>query len=210
MGAVMNDPVSRAFTWSLAVFILSAWAGWMMGRYRNPLVAFFPLITLLAIVADYTGEGFNPLWLLLVGVLILMGFTRYDSNRIRWQRTGVDFSESIPIDTGMAVAALTVTLAALAWTMPSISVRAMAETIRDWGKSQDELAESFGLQPAPAPPSIFAPLISPRGLPRSHLVGAGPELSRQYVMTIPPVSFIKSSLSGSAHSAETLLASLTY
>ena len=196
MGAVMNDPVARAFTWSLAVFFLTAWAGWMMGRYRNPLAAFVPLIAVFAIVADYTGEGFNPLWLLLAGVLILMGFTRYDSNRIRWQRTGVDFSESIPIDTGLAVAVLTVALAALAWITPSISVRAMAETIRDWGRSQDELAESFGLQPAPAPPSNFAPYLSPRGLPRSHLIGSGPELNRQLVMAIrtgelppqPPIS----------------------
>jgi transglutaminase-like putative cysteine protease len=154
------------------------------------------LIAVLAIVADYTGEGFNPLWLLLTGVLIFMGFTRYDSNRIRWQRTGVDFSESIPIDTGVAVAAVTVALAALAWITPSFSARALAETIRDWGKSQEELAESFGLQPAPALPSNFAPYLAPRGLPRSHLVGSGPELNRQLVMSIrtgelpprPPIS----------------------
>lgn len=196
MGVVMNDPVARAFTWSLAAFVLAAWAGWWMGRYRNPLAAFIPLIAVLAIVADYTGEAFTPLWLMLVVVLILMGFARYDFNRIRWQRTGVDFSESIPIDTGVAVAILTISLGALAWIMPSFSVRALAETIQDWGKSQDELAESFGLQPVPAPPSNFAPYISPRGLPRSHLIGSGPELNRQFVMAIrtgefppqPPVS----------------------
>jgi transglutaminase-like putative cysteine protease len=196
MGSVINDPVARAFTWSLAVFALSAWAGWVMSRYRNPLAAFTPMVALLAIVADYTGIGFIPLWLMLAGVLILMGITRYDSNRVRWQRNKVDFSESIPIDTGMAVAILTTALAALAWIMPSFSVRAMAETIRNWGSSQNELAETFGLQPAPASPSNFAPYISPQGLPRSHLVGSGPELSRQFVMTIrtgellpqPPIS----------------------
>jgi hypothetical protein len=184
MGISSSDPVARAFTWSLVVYLLTAWTGWIVGRYRNPLAAFAPLIAILAIVADYTGKGFNPLWLLLAGVLILMGFTRYDANRIRWQHTGVDFSESIPIDTGLAVAVLTITLAALAWITPSFSVRAMAETIRDWGKNQDELAESFGLQPAPVLPSDFAPYLSPRGLPRSHLVGSGPELSRQLVMAI--------------------------
>jgi hypothetical protein len=196
MGISLSDPVARAFTWSLAVYLLTVWTGWVVGRYRNPLAAFAPLIAVLAIVADYTGEGFYPLWLLLAGVLILMGFTRYDANRIRWQRTGVDFSESIPIDTGMAVAVLTMALAALAWITPSFSVQAMAEIIRDWGKSQDELAESFGLQPAPVPPSNFAPYLSPRGLPRSHLVGSGPELSHQLVMAIrtgehffqPPIS----------------------
>ncbi len=73
MGAVMNDPVARAFTSGLAVFLLAAWTRWMMGRYRNPLAAFAPLIVVLAIVADYTGEGFTPLWLLLTGVLITHG-----------------------------------------------------------------------------------------------------------------------------------------
>ena len=184
MGAVMNDPIARAFTWSMIAFLLSAWAGWMLGRYRNPLAAFTPMIAVLAIVADYSGSGFTSLWLMLAGALIFMGFTRYDVDRIRWQRTGVDFSESIPVDTGAAIVVLTVALAALAWIMPSISVKAMAETIRDWGKSQDELAESFGLQPAPAPPSNFSPYIYPSGLPRSHLVGSGPELNRQIVMAI--------------------------
>lgn len=184
MGAVMNDPVARAFTWSMIAFLLSTWAGWMLGRYRNPLAAFTPMIAVHAIVADYSGSGFISLWLMLAGVLILMGLTRYDVDRIRWQRTGVDFSESIPVDTGAAIVVLTVVLAALAWIMPSISVKAMAETIREWGKSQDELAESFGIQPSPAPPSNFAPYIYPNGLPRSHLIGSGPELNRQFVMAI--------------------------
>ena len=184
MGAVMNDPIARAFTWSLIAFYLSAWAGWMLGRYRNPLAAFTPMIAVLAIVADYSASGFTSLWLMFAGALILMGLTRYDVDRIRWQRTGVDFSESIPVDTGAAIVVLTVALAALAWIMPSISVKAMAETIRDWGKSQDELAESFGIQPAPAAPSNFALDIYPKGLPRGHLVGSGPELNRQFVMAI--------------------------
>ena len=180
----MNDPVARAFTWSLSVYGLTAWAGWVLGRHRNPLIAFAPMIAVLAVVVDYTGDGFDPLWLMLGATLVLMGLSRYDLNRVRWMRSGVDFSESIPVDTGSAIIALTVALAALAWITPSISVKAMAEAIRDWGNNQDKLAESFGLDPAPPPPSNFSPYISPKGLPRSHLVGSGPELSRQFVMAI--------------------------
>jgi transglutaminase-like putative cysteine protease len=60
----------------------------------------------------------------------------------------------------------------------------MVDTFKDWGKSQDQLAESFGLAPVPPPPSKFSPYIAPRELPRSHLVGSGPELNNIIVMTI--------------------------
>ncbi len=183
-GAIMNDPVARAFAWSIVVFLLSAWAGWMLGRHRNPLVAFTPVIAVLAIVSDYTGTGFNTLWLMLAGTLLLMGLARYDVDRVRWQHTGVDYSESIPIDTGSAIIIISVALAALAWIIPSFSVKAMVKTIRDWGNSQNELAESLGLKPAPPTPSHFTPYIAPQGLPRSHLLGSGPELSKRVVMTI--------------------------
>jgi transglutaminase-like putative cysteine protease len=183
-GDIINDPVARAFIWSLIVFLLSIWAGWMLGRHHNPLVAFTPALAVLAIVSDYTNSGFTSLWMMLAGMLFLMGLSRYDVNRIRWQRTGIDFSDSIPTDTGAAIIIITLGLTVIAWTMPSFSVRAMLETIREHGKSQDEVAESFGLIPAPAPTSYFAPYIAPKGLPRSHLLGSGPELNKLVVMTI--------------------------
>ena len=183
-GGLMSDPVAQAFAWSLVVFLLSAWAGWVLGRYRNPLVAFTPVLAILALIADYTGTGFISLWLMLAGTLLLMGLARYDADRVRWQRTGVDFSESIPVDTGTAIILISFALAALAWVIPSFSVKAMVETIRDWGNDQNKFAESFGLKPALPAPSRFTPYIAPQGLPRSHLLGSGPELNNIIVMTI--------------------------
>jgi transglutaminase-like putative cysteine protease len=183
-GVVTTDLAARAFIWCIGVFLLVAWAGWILGRFRNPLAAFTPLMAMLAIVSDYTGTGFNFVWLMLGGILLLMGVARYDVDRVRWQRTGIDFSESIPVDTGSAIIIISVALVGLAWITPSFSVKALVETIRDMGKSREEIAGSFGLYPAPPPPSKFAPYIAPRGLPNSHLLGSGPELSEQVVMTI--------------------------
>ena len=183
-GPFMNDPVARAFSWSLVVFFLTVWAGWILGRYRNPLLAFIPAIAVLAIVSDYTGTGFLTLWIMLIGILLSMGLAHYDIERVRWQRTGVDFSESISLDTGSAIVIVSVMLAALAWLMPSFSVKAMVDTLREWGKDKNNLAESFGLRPPPPPPTHFSTYISPQTLPRSHLLGSGPELSKHIVMTV--------------------------
>ncbi|MCL5996683.1 MAG: DUF3488 and transglutaminase-like domain-containing protein, partial [Chloroflexi bacterium] len=104
-----------------------------------------------------------------------------------WQARGLDYSEDIRLDIAIMVAPLCIVLVVAAWFVPSISLQRLAEltqqAISEPAEQAQPLPESLGLQAKPRPVIAVDALRSP-GLPRSHLIGSGPELSREIVMLI--------------------------
>ena len=186
-GTNLNDPVVRILFWSLLLWALAAWAGWASGR-NKVLAGLVPALGILAAITNYSGASVTSLWLMTGSTLALLSITHFDAILRRWGATRLDYAEIIVPNTIMALVLLTLGLAALGWTLPQISVKDILESLRRHDTPQNQTARSLGLEPArqtpePHPTSPFAPLRDSE-LPTKHLIGSGPELSRDVVFTV--------------------------
>lgn len=187
-GQRMSDPVAMMLVWSLVLWAVSAWAGWMVRRHNQPLAGVAPAGALLAVVLSYTGSRPYIMLVLLGANLLLLTLTAYDNCLRRWRATNTDAAD-LAYEVTMTAVSLTLALVALAGIVPSISWRDVLESVRDYvqGRGSDEtserLAESLGIQAPEGEVTVFSDMRA-GGLPRRHLLGSGPELSQQVVMAI--------------------------
>ncbi len=186
-GTPAYDPVAVAIVWSLALWCIAAWAAWMYYRLYRPIEGLLPGTLLFGALLAYTGA--DPGYLLppVGALLFILVLSRGIAREHEWRARRVDYAEDIRFDlTAVGVVLATSLLLAAAFA-PSFSIdeiRRQAERrLMPQAAESSALPNSFGLAPAPRPPSIFDAWRAP-GLPRFHLIGAGKELSRRVVMTI--------------------------
>ncbi|MEN9563606.1 MAG: hypothetical protein RIR73_1850 [Chloroflexota bacterium] len=183
----VNDPLIRSLFWILVHWLVSAWLGWFAEK-RNALVALLPALTVLTVVMAYSERRVEYLLSLLIILLLLMGIWHYKTHTILWQKTRVDFSESISIDLGSAVVAITFIVSLLAAVTPSLSWNDLVELLHK--RNDNDTAEMLGIQ-RPVGSIQASPTQSP-SMPRDHLLTGGFANSEKVVMIIftgelPPV-----------------------
>lgn len=187
-GQPVTDPVAVMLVWSLILWVVSAWAGWMVRRHNQPLPAVTPAGALLVIVFSYSGAPISHLLVLLGATLPLLILIAYDTRVRRWWLAGTDAAD-LAYEVVAATVLLTVLLVSLAGIVPTISWHDLLESMRDAlsaderGSGGDEVAQAMGVEPPALRETIFGDLRA-GGLPRRHLLGSGPELSKEIVMTI--------------------------
>lgn len=187
-GQRMFEPVAMMLVWSLVLWVVSAWAGWVVRRHNQPLVGVAPAGTVLAFVLSYAGGRPYILLVLLSATLLLLVLIAYDSRLRRWRATNTD-SADLAYEVTVTAVSLTLALVVLAGIAPSISWRDVLESVRDYvqGRGSEErsegLAESLGIKQPEGEVTVFSDMRA-GGLPRRHLVGSRPELSQQVVMAI--------------------------
>jgi transglutaminase-like putative cysteine protease len=183
-GQPVFDPVAVAFVWSLGLWAVSAWAGWLSCRRERPLWALTPGGVLAMVAFSHvSGSHIFLLGLMLAGFLLL-AMVSYDRRTRCWTAKGVDYPE-LRAETAAAAVFLSLALVATAQSVPSLPVRRMLDLAREIGRDRSEktgeVAESFGMERREK--TVFDEVQS-GGLPRRHLLGAGPELSEKVVMII--------------------------
>ena len=188
----VQDPVARTLIWSLGLWLVAVWAGWQIQRNKHLLLGILPSTILLALVLDYTGREIDVIWIHLALLLFLVGMNSYVNTQKHWHQSHIDYADSTSLDTLLTAGVLALTVVVFAYFGSSVSIKDILEDLRErrTASSGGTGAESLGLQPAPDDHTVAG---SFGGLPRSHLVGAGPELSKQVVMNIatgdlPPMS----------------------
>jgi transglutaminase-like putative cysteine protease len=189
-GTPTVDPVASTLVWCVAIWLASAWAGWGIRRHRAPLPAILPTAVLLTTVLAYHPRLADNLIPLLGGGLLLCALMGYINLEQRWEAARLDVASALAADIGLAVLPLAAALMGLALLTPSISIQQMAHTIQQWvaapAQQAEAVARSVGLNPDQADsPYRQIPYQIPE-MPRRHLLGSGPELSRQVVMRIRP------------------------
>lgn len=186
-GAPVFDPVIVTLIWSLAVWLVSSWAGWGIRRLERPLAAMAPAGALLITTLAYTSSQISALSSFLAITLLLLGFAGHQSRERRWKKEGTDFSPELGMELSFAVIPITLILVALGVILPSISIweipRLIQDTLGRPGEQTEPVMDSLGLEPLPAQPVALGDLRTP-GLPRRHLLGSGPELSQEVVLRI--------------------------
>lgn len=189
-GTASFEPVAVAFIWALAVWLVTAWAGWAIYRRRQPLQAIAPAGTLLVVTLSYGGSQLWVLAVVLGATLLLMALIGHINRERFWQTAGVDYAVEVRLDLAVAVIPIALGLVLLAYMAPSVSLRTIARSAQEliWGRpvAAGPVAKSLGLRSRPGSPGPFD-RVRYGGLPRRHLIGSGPELSRQLVMVIQAI-----------------------
>lgn len=187
VGAPSSDPVALALVWSAVFWGIAVWATWRARRREQPFSAILPAIILLAIVLGYTRGDPTHLILPLAASLVLMTLVSCSFRERLWQAAHFDFAENLTFDQMTLTVPLTLTLIALAWWVPSISIRDMVESAQEWIRQQTgetrTSSDSHGLEPRPGDTTVFD-VIGVGGMPRRHLIGASPELLHGVAMIV--------------------------
>lgn len=186
-GQPAYDPAAIVMFWSLLAWAISLWQAWAFRRHSRPLLAVVPAGALLAATLNYTRQSTLPLAAFLAVTLLIFSLSEIRNLIWRWESHGIDYSEDIRFDMAYASLGLVLVLTTAAVLAPSLSIRQVVEWSRRMlvqeASVSGKVAESFGLRPGVWQKSAFADYSSP-GLPRSHLLGSGPELSEQVVMVV--------------------------
>ncbi len=189
-GSSVYDPVAAMVFWGLLLWLAAAWAGWMVRRRHRPLLAVTPAGVLAVTAISYVWGAPYILLLLIGPTLMLMAVVNYDERERAWRRTAIDFSRDLWQELFWLTSGIVIMVLMLSALIPSISIRDILDFAREITIQRNEdteaVAESLGLYQTPEP--IRQPISVERaragGLPRRHLIGSGPELSRRVVMVI--------------------------
>ena len=184
-GGNIDDPVVYVLVWSLLLWLATVWEGWFMRR-GQVLTATMPSLALLAEVIYTTNMDAIWLWGLLSITLLLMGLMRFEAIFLSWLKRGMDYAEIILDTTISLIFLITLLLIVTAWVAPLFSIQPIVDIKNKYqtqGNSGPGLARTFGLKTAVPSKNPFAPPAL-SDLPKMHLLGAGPKLSHDLVMTI--------------------------
>lgn len=193
-GQPVFDPVAAALVWSTLVWNIAGWAGWVVEARKNALLAVMPAVMLSLATLSYARRTSFVLYLILGSTLLLAAIVGLERLERVWDQQKIAYPARKGRQVGIAALTVSLLLVLLAALLPSISINRIADWFSSQGKpvpGQDSgLAKSLGIIPAvTSPPDAFRTERRP-GLPRELLIGSGPQLSKQIVMTVAPESLL--------------------
>jgi transglutaminase-like putative cysteine protease len=202
-GGAVFDPVATMLAWSILFWMVTIWAGFAVRRWNQVFLATLPGGALLALSLNFTRGSVSPLLLWLAATLLLKAFVDLDQSERGWVENRMDFSEYIRPELYAASCMISLVLVSAAAFSPSLSIKKIVDFTQHLTEKQasqaDQVAISLGLPRPTAEPRSLQNQFAP-GMPRSHLLGSGPELSQKIVMIIqtndppPPPRFYWRSL----------------
>ena len=169
-GAKDEDALARQIVWSLAALALAAWAGWILPRRKQALIALLPTTGLLAYLQYYSQPAALNFLLHLLLLLMLAALTE-----------GSHALHSLSADTLTAAFLVSIVILFAAGVTPSISVRSVAKAVEQSAQTEqnDSTARSLGLESGRTPHQYVQP-----GLPRERLIEGAPHLSQTVIFTV--------------------------
>ncbi|NJD60394.1 MAG: transglutaminase domain-containing protein [Anaerolineae bacterium] len=187
-GQAIFDPVAAAIVWSNGIWLVAAWAGWMVGAGKNALLAVLPAVLLNLSTLSYGRYNSASTYIILGTTLVLVAIVQYGQRERDWVSTKVAYPQRKSRQVSEVSLLITILLVVLAAFVSSLSIQRISQwTAGLRGSSPQEqsgLAKSLGIQPAITPtPDTSSSQRNP-GLPRELLVGSGPELSHEQVMSV--------------------------
>lgn len=190
-GMISERPVYDALrvqmVWAGLIGFASVWATWWLVHRRQPLVGFAPSGILLAASLAYSGA---PLFALIAWtgtLLAAQALAAYQQHAHSWVSRHID-SADIQTDWIMAVIPIVAGLMIAAGFLPSLSITKINERISQAlnrsNQSDQIITGAFGIKQRSQTASSPLEFSRIPGLPNRHLIGSGPELSKQLVMWV--------------------------
>jgi len=179
------NPLATQLVWGSLVWVVLFMLGWFLRRKKHALIASLPTLILLSAVTGVSRRNTTGLIITISALLAIMVLTEQLKRENRWENKNIDYSEELRFD----IITLTVPTVALIMIIASLVPRISFYNIRSVfdrnnrteTDRQVNFSESFGLEGAPD--NDFTHPSRP-GMPRSHLIGSGPELSELIIMEI--------------------------
>jgi transglutaminase-like putative cysteine protease len=177
--------LATQLVWGSLVWIVLFMLGWFLRRKKHALIASLPTLILLSVVTGVSRRNTTGLIITISALLASMVLIEQLQRENRWENHNIDYSEELRFDI-ITLTVPTVTLIMIiASLVPRISfenIRSVFERFTDNDTDrQRNFSESLGLEGAPD--DDFSSPSQP-GMPRSHLIGSGPELSELIIMEI--------------------------
>ena len=173
--------------WSFLLWLLASWAGWWLRRQARPLIALLPVGVVAAAILGYSWSDTFVLGPMMFSVLLLFAYVNFDQSEETWKSIKMDYPEDLPKEFSATIVAIVFGIVLVALVLPSFPIRGIIRFVSDFTAPQIENAEpvieSFGLVQSTIPKGDIGKALQ-GGLPRFHLIGSGPELSEQIVMTV--------------------------
>lgn len=182
-GSQVEDPLVWLWMWNLGIWLCGCWAGWHVTRRRDALLAFLPPLVWLASLVRWHNAELDSIWGLAFCAVMLAGWLSYDRRIAAWQRAGMDYAENVTVNTLVSVTMLAIGILSISMLTPSISV---AEIQRRWQEliTPPRVGVPASERGAASGSRTGISLVTGGGMPRSHLLGAGPEISQKIVFTV--------------------------
>jgi transglutaminase-like putative cysteine protease len=185
-----QDVIFSLLLLTFATWMLSLFASWQICRHKAPLIGLLPSCTVIAIAAFFHA-GMNNFYLFthLFCMLWLLAICHLRSQWARWERAGTDFPGSLGMEMVLFLSPWLIGLILLASFCPMLYSNQIREAFEDLTKApwsrMEETAERF-LGPIESGYSggRSAYAGSAGGMPRSHLLGAGPELGESITLFV--------------------------
>lgn len=186
-GVPNYDIQTANFLWGLALWLTAGWAAWRYRRTYHALTSLLPAGVLITSSLSFARGSVYFLVPIIAGLLFLLAWDQFNLLQAEWQERQTDVAEDIIPDMVMWISAVSVTVIILSLFVSVFSTQKLFQTLRDFaaqntGNSQ-EIGEALGLQQE-ASGASYAYSDDPGILPRSHLIGAPPELSKQLALIV--------------------------
>ena len=187
-GQPLFDPVAIAIVWGVLSWGLAVWTMWAIFRQRKPILALLPPIAFVAISLVYIGKPPHMLVIMLGAGISLVVHLRHDTRTEHWERDQLSYASIIQPKIARTAILLSLGLMLIATIAPSISIRQIANLIREMTAERvkdEEIAKSLGLESKSEPRTVdVLDRRQSAGLPNRHLIGSGEKLSDEVVMII--------------------------
>jgi transglutaminase-like putative cysteine protease len=186
-GQAAFDPVAAGIVWSLVVWLVAAWAGWVVEAGHSALLAVLPALGLNLATLSSGRSNSLTIYLMLGLTLVLIAVVQYAHQQQGWEHTMVAYPQHKGRQLGytsLVIASMLVVLSALISSLSLKQIELWTSHLNQTGSTNGSgLAKSLGIQEPTPTPSSFSTVSSP-GLPRELLIGSGPELSHEEVMSV--------------------------
>jgi len=184
-GQARFNLIAIYFLWGNLLWLVAYAMGWLLRRKNHAFLAALPALTLLVGVIGNTRLDTSGLIIALSALLAMTPLLEHLKREWRWENSNIDYSEELRLE----IIGITIPIVALVMIVSSLVPRISIENIRSFFNpqprsetiSQVDFSESLGLDQVPYEP--IAVTTQP-GMPRSHLIGSGPELSDITIMEI--------------------------
>lgn len=167
---------------------IAAWAAWWVARRSKPLVALVPTGVFLAQQAYWAPNTISFVLIFLGVTSFLLVLATLVFHAKAWDAEGVDYAEDIRIDVLFTALALTVFVTLAAPAIPffasgEFSQRFWSLFESPWRRVEQQVSASFQVT-APVRSLVPPTGAAAGGLPRAHLLGAGPELGKELALRV--------------------------
>jgi transglutaminase-like putative cysteine protease len=180
------DPLVSVMVWGAVMWACSAWAGWAVRRLRSPLLGLLPAGVLLASILNYTRASSFSLLAFIGMLLILVLYVKHIERQAAWEAAGMDYPESVGLDLSLPALPVLVLILFAAAVIPSISFDTLIQRarppVRAEAQPSEKAADALGIEKRGESNALEQ--WNRGGMPRAHLLSAGPELTEQKALIV--------------------------